>query len=416
MASAPVPLRVLVLGGSYGGLGAALNLLDLCNGKPTRFSGVLAEEKKPVIPVQIKVVDERDGYYHIISSPLALASKDFAAKAWQRFADLPALRDPGISWIQGSTIKVDCERKVATISDRNTGKDFEERYDYLIAATGLRRAWPVVPQTLTKDEYLIEAGNHIDAVRNAKEGVVVIGGGAVGIEMASELKLCQPKQTVTLIHSRERLLSSEPLPDEFKDRSLIALEESGVKVILGLRVTDSEPVETADGSPLLKLTLSNGSQINAGHVIKAISKSVPTSTYLDESLLDTDGYVKVEPSLNFAPGAPNAKYHFAIGDLAKWSGIKRCGGAFHMGSYAAINIHQQLLEKMGVKPNFVALDEYPAMIALAVGKQAVLYGPDDGTTWGRDKMEMMFGEDLGWTICWNYMKLGVDPSESIKSM
>jgi len=37
------------------------------------------------------------------------------------------------------------------------------------------------------------------------------------------------------------------------------------------------------------------------------------------------------------------------------------------------------------------------MIALAVGKKAVLYGPAEGTTWGEDKMEMMFGEDLGWT-------------------
>lgn len=112
-----------------------------------------------------------------------------------------------------------------------------------------------------------------------------------------------------------------------------------------------------------------------------------------------------------------------------------------MGNYAAINIYQQLLEKTGKKPEFVALNEYPAMIALAVGKQAVLYGPDEGTTWGRDKMEMMFGEDLGWTskflflssacpcecgetkadddyclVCWNYMQLGLDPNERVKKL
>jgi hypothetical protein len=35
------------------------------------------------------------------------------------------------------------------------------------------------------------------------------------------------------------------------------------------------------------------------------------------------------------------------------------------------------------------------MIALAMGKKAVLYGPQEGTTWGEAQMEQMFGEDWG---------------------
>lgn len=55
--------RVLVAGGSYAGLSATLNLLDLCNGLPTRFSG----SKAPVdisqqTPVEVTIVDERDGF------------------------------------------------------------------------------------------------------------------------------------------------------------------------------------------------------------------------------------------------------------------------------------------------------------------------------------------------------------------
>lgn len=114
---------------------------------------------------------------HLIGSPLALASADFAAKAWTKFADLPAMRAPGISWTHGSVTQVDCENKTATIVDSITGKKSEESYDYLVASTGLRRAWPVVPQSLTRETYLAEAGTHIESVKNAKEGVVVIGGG-----------------------------------------------------------------------------------------------------------------------------------------------------------------------------------------------------------------------------------------------
>lgn len=70
----------------------------------------------------------------------------------------------------------------------------------------------------------------------------------------------------------------------------------------------------------------------------------------------------------------------------------------YMGFVAAVNIHQQLLQKRYAKvPKFEEIPEFEAMIALAVGKKAVLYGPEDGTTWGESQMKMMFGDDLGFS-------------------
>jgi NADH dehydrogenase FAD-containing subunit len=117
--------------------------------------------------------------------------------------------------------------------------------------------------------------------------------GAVGIEMAAELKLVEPSQNVTLIQSRDKLLSSEPLPDDFKDRTALVLQEQGVKVILGHRVTKQEEVDLKDGNPHFKLTMSDGSEILAGHVIWAISKSIPSTTFLPEETLNSEGYVKI---------------------------------------------------------------------------------------------------------------------------
>jgi len=103
--------------------------------------------------------------------------------------------------------------------------------------------------------------------------------------------------------------------------------------------------------------------------------------------------------MNFTVDVPNSRNHFAVGDIVAWSGIKRCGAAMAMGNVAAANIHQQLLQQqqLGKTPKFVNFPEVPPMIALAVGKQAVLYGQEDGTTCGEDLMEIMFGVDLGYS-------------------
>lgn len=113
----------------------------------------------------------------MIGSPLALASKEYALKAWTRFVDLPALHTPEISFTQGSVISVDCEEKKASIRETGSSTIRDESYDFLVASTGLRRAWPVVPQSLKREEYVLEVNEHIERVKNAREGVVVIGGG-----------------------------------------------------------------------------------------------------------------------------------------------------------------------------------------------------------------------------------------------
>ncbi|KIX08832.1 uncharacterized protein Z518_03489 [Rhinocladiella mackenziei CBS 650.93] len=400
------PFKVLVVGGSYGGLGATLNLLDLCNGRPARFASDPSASHIPSrIPVDITVVDERDGYFHLISSPLALASNEYAPKSWTKFDSIPALKN--VRCIRGSVKSVDCKRRQALITETNTQSELTMNYDFLVAGSGLRRVWPVVPQATIREEFLEEVATQVQSLKDSQDGVVVVGGGAVGIEMAAEIKLVMPEQKVTLIHSRDKLCSAEPLPDEFKDRCLTTLHEAGVETIMNQRVLDTETSRRDDGTIVSKLRLANGTTITAGQVIHAISKSSPSTTYLPKAALDEEGYVKVAPSLNFLPDMPNSQYHFAVGDIAKWSGIKRCGAAMHMGQYAAQNIHQLMLKQVqGTKPKFMELDEIPPMIGIAIGKQAVAYYPGDGTTFGEDMMQKLFGDDLGNMICWNYMQLG----------
>lgn len=212
-----------------------------------------------------------------------------------RFEDLAGLHDARIRFVHGAVASVDCEARRATTVDAATREAVVHDYDYFVAATGLRRAWPVVPQALSRKQYLLEVGEHISAVASARHGVVVVGGGAVGIEMAAELKLVQPAVAVTLVHSRDRLLSSEGLSDECKDKALELLVEAGVEVLMSHRVRATNKVETLDGSPKFEVDFTNGHKMFASHVIMALSKSVATSSYLPPSALDDEGLVKIQP-------------------------------------------------------------------------------------------------------------------------
>lgn len=213
--------------------------------------------------------------------------------------------------------------------------------------------------------------------------------------MAAELKYTKPSVQVTLAHSRDKLLSAEPLPDMVKDCALELAEQSGLEVLLNHRLASSIPTKAADGSLLYEVEFTNGHKMVASEVITAISNSIPSSGYLPQAALDDDGYVNVRPTMQLPTDVPNADSHFATGDMIHWSGIKRCGGALYEGKIAALNIHQIMLQQLhGRTPEFTQLGETPPMIGLAVGKNGISYG-SEGMNYGPQVMQLFFEDDLG---------------------
>lgn len=218
----------------------------------------------------------------------------------------------------------------------------------------------------------------------------------MGIEIAAEIKMLQPQLQVTLVHSRQQLLSSEDLPDEFKDKTLELLRECNVDVVLGARLQGTAPSD-ASTSAKLTLKLSDGRELHADHVINAVSRFTPTSSYLPKEACNPEGYIRITPGLQFSGDVPNKEYHYAAGDLACWSGIKRGGAAMHQAHFAAVNIHQRMLVQLyKMEPKFKELAEVEPGMALALGKTAVGYFPTMGLSAGDEIRNMFFNEDLGY--------------------
>jgi hypothetical protein len=89
MGSFPVqqPYRILIAGGAYGGVSAAVNLLDLSLGRPARLEPdkLPAEEARDGIPIEIHVVDERDGYCEIPQGHTHQATLTICTRSHHRF-------------------------------------------------------------------------------------------------------------------------------------------------------------------------------------------------------------------------------------------------------------------------------------------------------------------------------------------
>ena len=192
-------------------------------------------------------------------------------------------------------MEVDCVEKIAVIVDAATKTRMVQSYDILVTASGLRRAWPVAPQAKTKEEFRSDIVQYTASFGDASRGVVIVGGGAVGVEIAAKLKMLIPQLTVTLAHSRDTLLSSEPIPDSAKEKTFELLKGTGVRVLMNHRLRQVVDERTLEGDDVFRLKFDNGTQMVASKVIHTISQSVPSTEYLPASALNSNGYVEVLP-------------------------------------------------------------------------------------------------------------------------
>jgi NADH dehydrogenase FAD-containing subunit len=331
---------------------------------------------------------------------------------WRRFSHLNELKNPNLHFKHGSVKKVDPETKVAEWCDRN-GKTQRQPYDYLVMATGLKRHWPAVPKSGSYEEYLRDGKTFIEKITGSDptkhEGrrVVVIGAGAVGVEFAAEIKNYYPQIGVTLVHSRAEVLSSEPLPSDVKDRARILLEEEGVDLVLGSRASIAE-----QPNGQFTVTLANGETITADFVIDSTKKGFPTTDVLPDECLNEDKEIMVHQSLMFKDTIPNASFHYGVGDVIEWSGIKRAGSATVMGQAAAQNVYASILnaelstsDSGAERYSLTELPAWDAVIGLAVGKQCLTYDPNNGIKYGVEVMQGYFGDDLGWAANLKYLGL-----------
>ncbi|KAJ6003045.1 hypothetical protein N7451_005592 [Penicillium sp. IBT 35674x] len=158
------------------------------------------------------------------------------------------------------------------------------------------------------------------------KSIVVAGGGPAGVETAGELgeylngqpgwfagKLKDPKVDITVVTSASQILPL--LRPSIAQKAEEYLARVGVTVIKGTKVTGvSAPESGTDLALPTKATvsLSDGSELNVDIYIPAVGMT-PNTSFLDESLLMSDGRVETNHSTSRVDKAGDRVY--AVGGV-----------------------------------------------------------------------------------------------------
>ncbi|KAI5479230.1 hypothetical protein MNV49_003924 [Pseudohyphozyma bogoriensis] len=196
------------------------------------------------------------------------------------------------------------------VDKRHPGFELEIHFDYVVIATGSTYAFPArAPAGMSESQIHAELAAFQKNVA-VSSSILVVGGGATGIEFAGEVAAQYPGKKVVLAHTGTGLFT-----DGFKPK-LGQSMESQLKAV-GVELQPNSRVNTKGerSGPVRRqfFELGNGHSVEADFIYLAYG-CVPNSSLLhaySPSTINKRGFIKVQPSLQVT-GHDN---FFAIGDV-----------------------------------------------------------------------------------------------------
>ncbi|KAF7305705.1 FAD/NAD(P)-binding domain-containing protein [Mycena chlorophos] len=240
----------------------------------------------------------------------------------------------------------------------SAGEEIE--YEFLVMATGTGH-----PERsdggLEMTEKLSSVRRYEALERRMKDArdVVVVGGGAWGIQLAFDTKEFYPDKNVTLVHSRTQMLNR--FHPKLHDIVMARAVELGVDLVLGQRVK-----VPPGGFPVAgpsQVELEDGRTLHADIAIQcigAVPLSNPLRSLAPDAIDPKTGYIRVKKTLQIdtADRAHAFEKVFAIGDVADTGANKAAAPGYGQAQLVARNI-----ESMIASGTSQRLEEYEVPVA-----------------------------------------------------
>ncbi|KAI8680526.1 Oxidoreductase [Fusarium keratoplasticum] len=351
---------VVVLGGSYVGLATTKALAS-------------------VLPAthRILLVEPHSHFHHLFAFPRFAVLPSHEHKAFIPYSNIFAgSKNPE----SHAVVKARATAVLANqlFLDREWQNSREIPFDYLVIATGTKRPAPFDMPSDDKPNAI----NYLQAYQKRvaeAQSILIVGGGANGVQIAADIKELYPEKDVILAHSRQQLMPGfhQDLDALIKKR----FKELGVSLILGCRVaTTSTNTGTSGNSPMLRTE--HGKTLVPDLIIPAVGQ-VPNTEFLDGLTVEpgtlinpANGFLRVKPTLQL--DAAQYANIYAVGDVADTGARKAARPGVAQAECVAKNIVSAI---NGNEPND-KITVTPPGIHLTLGlKQSVIFrnpNPSEG--------------------------------------
>ncbi|EEY55253.1 pyridine nucleotide-disulfide oxidoreductase, putative [Phytophthora infestans T30-4] len=275
------------------------------------------------------VVLEKSAYfYHVVGAPRAYANASFMNKMFIPYDNaISKNATKFVRIVRGVVTKISAatnEILYHTIdnNDNESTSTTSLHFDNLVLAMGSTYTAPIKQDIhdyarSDHESKLQDVRSHIETANR----ILVVGGGAVGCEVAAEIKSKYPNKSVMLLEANARLISGSNLRDKFYVKLSASLADLGVKVILGERLSERM---TGNGFETRTLYTNQGTAIESD--IQLLSVKVNEQLQLDDA-----SYAKM----------------FALGDVCNHSSQKMAFIAGEQGKFLAGELTAALVLPLG---------------------------------------------------------------------
>lgn len=279
-------------------------------------------ESPEVAHLDVILIEPSDVFWYPLGAPRAVAVPDFAQRCCIPYAGLLRNR---FGHVKHKAKVVDPKLCCVTLED---GRSLY--YDIIFLATGSTSPMPG-KHPYCKQKDILEAYQHMQKKVALATDVVIVGGGAVGVELAAEIASAYPRQKrVTIVNSSPVLLNDPKVLGKLRAKVEKALLEMGVRILHNDRL--QIPVDLY--APQQKLVTAHGVAVIADVVLIAVGQSVNNGLVQEHFQLDDKGRLRVDRHLR-VQGFKNV---FCAGDLCDTAETKLGYLAALQGQLVAENI------------------------------------------------------------------------------
>lgn len=294
--------RVTIVGGGYGGITVAKALDDVA---------------------QVTLIEQKDTFVNHAAALRAAVDEEWAERIFIPYDKLltngRVVHGTALT-VRGTTVEVSGEGAIEA--------------DYLVLATGTNYPFPA--KHLESSAVIAKARIERMRVNLAQAGrVLIVGAGAVGIELAGEITSAFPDIAVTLLETADRIIPEGDYKPEMRQAIIAQLQQRGVDIITGDKLSYLPPVDVGVLSPF-RVETRGGRRIEADMWFRAYGSAAATGylgTDYDE-IRHYNGTIRVDEQLRVVdhPGV------WAIGDITDVRESKRADAARAHARVVAQNI------------------------------------------------------------------------------